>query len=188
MPAMTRWLTLLVPCALCAAAMAEPPESPAAIQKTQELNQQNADQAAQNYSQDQQQQQEYEQELKQYQADHQHYAAQAARYEAERDRYATERARYHRGEWPAHYEHLIVVRKDDLMNAEVQTYDGRYVGHVEELALSPSDHVDAVRVALRNGEGDAWIDNGDLRFDADSGIVMTDLDLHDLTLMASEHY
>lgn len=177
---------LLVSTAFCA--WAEPPESPAEIQRTQELNRHNAAAAQEAYQQSQDQQQQYQQELQQYRAEHRHYEAQAASYEAQRDRYAAERAHYHRGEWPEHYEHLYLAPSEELLDAEVQTYDGRYIGHVEEVAHGPSGDVDALRVALRNDRGDVWVDKGDLRYDPDGKVVMTDLDLDDLRTMSKERF
>lgn len=134
------------------------------------------------------QQQQYQTQQQQYQAERQNYQAQAERYEAARDRYAAERARYHRGVWPARYEHSIIVDTSELEGARVQTYNGHTVGHVEEVAHSPGGHVDALRVALDNGEGNVWVDAGDLRFDANEKLVMTDLDRRDLRIMSRETF
>lgn len=166
--------------------------SPAEQAQTQQLNQ-NADGASAtpgdtSNPQYQAQQQRYQDQQQQYQADRRKYEAQAERYEAARDRYAAERARYHRGIWPARYEHDMIVNTSDLLGASVQTYNGHTVGHVEEIAQSPSGHVDALRVALERGDGDVWIDAGDLRFDATEKLVMTDLDGRDLRLMSRETF
>ena len=166
--------------------------SPAEKAQTQQLNQ-NATVADDtpgdvNNPQYQAQQQQYQAQQQQYQADRRKYEAQADRYEAARDRYAAERAKYHRGVWPARYEHSIIVGTNELMGARVQTYNGQTVGHVEEVAQSPSGHVDALRVALDSGEGNVWVDAGDLRFDANEKLVMTDLDRRDLRIMSRETF
>ena len=136
----------------------------------------------------QQRLQQYQQQQTQYQAQKQNYDAQAARYQAARDRYRAERAAYHRFGWPAHYEHSIIADKGELLGAPVRTYNGREVGHVEELSLSPSGHVDAIRVTLDRNARNVWIESADLRFDADKRIVMTNLNRDDLYLMSNETY
>ena len=130
----------------------------------------------------------YQQQQAQYQAQKQNYDAQATRYLAARDHYRADRARYHRFGWPAHYEHSIIADKGELLGAPVQTYNGRDVGHVEELALSPSGHVDAIRVTLDRNNRNVWIESADLRFDAAARVVMTNLDREDLTIMSNETY
>ena len=144
-------------------------------------------QAAAN-AQYQQQLQQYQQQQSQYQAQRQNYDAQALRYQAARDHYRAERARYHRFGWPARYEHSIIADKGELLGAPVRTYNGREVGHVEELSLSPAGHVDAVRVTLDRNNRNVWIESADLRFDADRRVVMTNLDRDDLYIMANETY
>jgi len=130
----------------------------------------------------------YQEQQRLYQAQKQNYDAQASRYAAARDRYRDQRARYHRFGWPAHYEHSIIAEKGELLGAPVQTYRGHTVGHVEELALSPSGHVDAIRVTLNRNDRNVWIESADLRFDADARIVMTNLDRDDLYVMSNETY
>ena len=136
----------------------------------------------------QQQLLQYQQQQSQYQAQRQNYVAQAMRYQAARDHYRSERAAYHRFGWPAHYEHSIIADKGELLGAPVRTYNGRTVGHVEELSLSPMGHVDAIRVTLDRNDRNVWIESADLRFDADARIVMTNLDRDDLYVMSNETY
>ncbi|MGA7710518.1 MAG: PRC-barrel domain-containing protein [Rhizomicrobium sp.] len=191
------WGTL-APCfalALSGAAIAQTAtsSSPAEKAQTQQLNQnadnQNADtQSDVSNTQYQAQQQQYQDQQQQYRANQRKYEAQAARYETARERYAAERASYHRDTWPARYEHSIIVNTADLMGARVQTSNGRTIGHVEEIAQSPNGHVDALRVALDSGNGDVWVDAGDLRFDANEKLVMTDLDRRDLRIMSRETF
>ncbi len=180
-----RTLLLCGACALALSGAAFAQSSPAAHAPWQ------LGQVAQNDSQNatyQERLQTYQEQQRLYQAQRQNYEAQAARYEAARDRYRDKRARYHRGMWPAHYEHSIIAEKGELLGAPVQTYRGHTVGHVEELALSPSDHVDAIRVVLDHNARNVWIESADLRFDANARIVMTDLDREDLTIMSNETY
>ena len=180
-----RTVILIAPLA-CAAALAQP-DSPAAVQQTQELNQDQAAQGAQNNAQYQQQQQIYEQQQQEYQAQRAQYDAQAARYLAARDRYAAERARYRRGEWPKRYERLAFVETDALVGAPLETYSGTHVGHVDDVARV-NGHIDAVRVVLDDGTSHAWVDRGDLKYDTADRLLVTDLARHDLYSMAGEQY
>jgi len=134
------------------------------------------------------QQQVYQQQQQQYLSQEQKYEEQAERYRAARDRYATERAHYRRGAWPARYEQSIVVDSTDLLGARVQTANHHLVGYVEEIARGTGGHVDALRVELDRNGGDVWVDAGDLRFDADEKLVMTDLSRQDLNAMSRETF
>jgi len=134
------------------------------------------------------QQQQYQDQQQQYQIQERNYQEQATRYEAARDHYADARARYRRGAWPSRYEHSLVVDTSELMDARVQTANGHTVGHVEEIARTAGGHVDALRVSLDRGYGDAWIEAPDLRFDANEKLVMTNLSREDLRVMAHESY
>lgn len=170
---------------LIAAARAQSDE-----QRTDQLNQAQSTQgtdADQRNAQYQQQQQLYEQQQQQYQAQKQAYDAQASRYLAARDRYAAERARYRRGEWPKRYEKLAFVDTDQLKGAKVETYSGTPVGHVIELARV-NGSITAVRVAFDDSPRQVWIDRGDLKFDTEDNILVTDLAHHDLVSMAAEQY
>jgi|SRR5579871_182529 len=168
--------------------------SPEEKAQTQQLNQGITDSNAaatkqddQNNAQYQAEQQRYHEELQQYRTHVRNYEEKAAHYEAERGHYIAADARYHRAGWPSRYEHRLIVDTRDLLGARVRTYDGRTVGHVEEVALS-SGHVDALRVALGPDRGDVWIELADLRFDSESRVVLTDLDRRDLYEMARETY
>jgi hypothetical protein len=169
------------------------PSTPAEQAQTQQLNQDTSttttpvaptDQANADY---QAQQQQYQQQLLQYKASRANYEERSVRYYAARDRYLSSHARYHRGLWPASYEHGIIVYRTELLGAPVHTYNGHTVGYVTELALA-NGHVDALRVTLDNGRGDVWIESADLRFDANRGVVMTNLDRQDLYVMTREIY
>jgi hypothetical protein len=166
-------------------------DSPAAVQQTHELNQSQAAgaaaTAAQNNAQYQQQQQIYQQQQQTYQAQKEQYDAQAQRYLAARDRYAAERARYHRGDWPKRYEKLAFVETDAVIGAPVETYSGAHVGYVDDVARS-TGRIDAVRVALDDGTSRVWVDRGDLKFDTEDKLLVTDLARHDLYSMATEQF
>lgn len=165
-------------------------DSPAAVQQTQQLNQNQAAQGAQtaqDNAQYQQQQQIYQQQQQAYQAQKAQYDAQASRYLAARDRYAAERARYRRGDWPKRYEKLTFVETDAVIGAPVETYSGAHVGYVDNLAKN-AGRIDAVRVALDDGTSRVWVDRGDLKFDTEDKILVTDLARHDLFSMAAEQY
>ena len=169
------------------------PSTPAEQAQTQQLNQVTGttttavtptDQANADY---QAQMQQYQEQLRQYKANRQNYEERSARYYAARDRYLSAHARYHRYGWPSRYEHRLVVYRDELLGARVQTYNGHTVGRVEELALA-NGHVDALRVLLDYDRGDVWIESADLRYDPDKRVVMTNLDRHDLYEMTHETY
>jgi len=180
-----RTLLLCGACALTLSGAAFAQSSPAAHAPWQ------LGQVAQNDSQNatyQERVQQYQEQQRLYQAQRQNYDAQAQRYLAARDHYRADRARYHRFGWPAHYEHSIIADKGELLGAPVRTYNGRDIGHVEELALSPSGHVDAIRVTLDRDNRNVWIESADLRFDADARVVMTNLNRDDLYIMANETY
>jgi multidrug efflux pump subunit AcrA (membrane-fusion protein) len=169
------------------AAAAAQTDSPAAVRQTEELNRGQAAQAGQTDAQYQSEQQLYQKQQQDYQAQKQQYDSQAARYLAARDRYAAERARYRRGDWPKRYEKLVFVENDALLGAPVETYSGADVGKVVELARR-NGHVDAVRIALDDGKSLVWVDRGDLKFDTEDRLLVTDLARHDLYSMSAEQY
>lgn len=163
-------------------------QTPEEQQQTQQLNEDQATQGSENNAVYEQQQEQYQEQQRRYQAEKQRYEEQAERYEAARDRYSEERARYHRYEWPSRYEHLTFVDSDEVIGAPVETYSGRDVGRVENIARSRSGRIDAVQVALDDGDSRVWIDRGDLKYDADDRLLVTDLARHDLYAMAREQY
>ena len=148
---------------------------------------------AANNAQYQAQQQQYQNQLQQNQnaqADYQSktakYEDQTARYDAMRSRYSAERAAYHRGIWPDRYENWVLAERDGHMIGErVELISGNRVGTVVDTALTPGGHVSALLVKLDN-EKMVWIDSGDIRYNRADGIVMTNLDNHDLYNMADE--
>lgn len=172
---------------MIATAWGQSESTPAEAQQTQQLNQGQASDAAQTNAQYQQQMQVYQQQQAQWQAQQAQYQAQASQYLAARDRYTAERARYHRGEWPKRYEKLAFVDSDAIIGAPVETYSGTHVGHADNLARA-GGHVDAVRITLDDGVSHAWVDRGDLKFDTEDKVLVTDLARHDLYSMAKEQY
>ena len=176
------------------AAASQADSTPVEQTQTQQLNQNitNANTAAdaqssQNNAQYQAQQDSYQQQLSVYKARQMNYVERAANYEAARDRYIAGHARYHRAVWPARYDQRLIVDTRDLLGANVDTSNGRTVGHGVEIALA-SGRVDALRVTLDLNRGDVWIESADLRFDADNDVVMTNLDRQDLYEMTHETY
>jgi hypothetical protein len=170
------------------------PSTPAEQSQTQQLNQDITNnntaavtQSGQANADYQAQQQQYQEQLRLYKANRQNYEERSSRYYAARDRYLSSHARYHRYGWPSRYEHRLVVYKAELLGARVQTYNGRTVGRVEELALA-NGHVDALRVALDYDRGDVWIESDDLRYDPDKRVVMTNLSRQDLYEMTHESF
>jgi len=151
-----------------ALAQSEPQtSSPEEQAQTQQLNQNITDANHAAEAQGEQNNARYQAQQRQYQANEKTYQNQTVAYEAARGRYAKERARYRRGTWPSRYEHSVIADTDALMGASVHTYNGHTVGRVEEIARTPDNHVDALRVALYRGHGDVWVDSSDLRFDSD---------------------
>lgn len=133
----------------------------------------------------QQQQQDYQQRLQENQAQQQQYQDRRAAYEVLRDHYRAERAAYHRGVWPDRYARWTLDDSDHLMGQRVEILDGAHVGTVVGAARSASDRVEGLEVALDNGKT-VWIDREDVRYDRGDRTVVTNLDRHDLYLMADE--
>lgn len=144
-------------------------------------------------SQYQQQQQQYQNQLQQnqqaqrdYEANAQAYADQRAQYENLRARFAAERARYRRGQWPSRWSRWTIDQYTaDLLGQKVQIINGERVGTVRDVARMPDGQVEALLVELDGGKV-VWIDRADIRYDRADGVVMTNLDNHDLHLMADE--
>jgi hypothetical protein len=150
-------------------------------------NNQAADaQAEANNAQYQQQQQQYQNTLQENQAAQAKYADDAARYNALRERYRAERAAYHRGIWPDRYVHWVLEAPGtSLIGARVEIINGDHVGTVREVAHNANRTVAGLLVRLDDGPM-VWIDAADVRYNTGEGIVMTNLDAHDLHLMAEE--
>ncbi|GAA0545798.1 hypothetical protein FHS83_000679 [Rhizomicrobium palustre] len=129
----------------------------------------------------------YNQQQAHYQQQQAAYDQDAIRYLAAKDRYAAERARYQRGEWPKRYEKLSFVDSDSVMGAPVETSSGTRVGHVEGLARTDG-RIQAVRVAMDGGSKHVWIERGDLKFDTEDRLLVTDFAHHDLVSMSAEQY
>jgi hypothetical protein len=151
--------------------------------------------AAQYQAQQQQyqnQQQDYQNKLADHavaQQDYQNrsadYANRMAAYEALRDRYRAERAAYHRGVWPDSYARWTLDDSDRLTGQRVQILGGDRVGTVTNVARAASGRVEALEVSLDNGKL-VWIDRNDIRYDRGNTTVVTNLDRHDLYVMADE--
>ena len=123
------------------------------------------------------------------QADYQNkkaaYDNRMAAYAALRDRYHAERAAYHRGIWPDSYARYTLDDSDHLIGQRVQILGGDKVGTVTGVARADSGRVEGLQVSLDNGRL-AWIDRNDVRYDRNDSTVVTNLDRHDLYLMANE--
>lgn len=171
---------------LCGAALAQTAEEA----QTQQLNQAQSNTGAAGTAAQQQYEQQrqlYQQQQAEYQQKKAEYDAMAERYLAARDRYAAERARYRRGEWPKRYEKLTFVDSDAVVGAPVETYRGVRVGRAEGLARTDGRIV-AVRVALNDNGQHVWIDRGDLKYDTEDRLLVTNFAEHDLKSMAREQY
>jgi len=139
-------------------------------------------QAQQQQYQDQQQQ--YKSQMQVNQAQQERYVDQTAQYENLRDRFAAERGAYHRDLWPGEYRQWVLARDERLIGSRVEITNGDHVGTVEAVARK-AGHVEALRVQLDGGKV-VWIDESDIRFNRQDGVVMTDLDRGDLHQMADE--
>lgn len=172
----------------------EPNSTPAEKSQTQQLNQSithaNAVSDAETAEKSavyQAQVDRYQEQLKVYRAGQENYEERAAAYLAARDRYVSAHARYHRASWPADADKRLIVDTNDLLGADVHTWNGHTVGHVVEIALI-SGKVSALRVSLDSRKGDVWIESPDLRFNADKKFVMTNLSRRDLNAMSRDTY
>lgn len=160
--------------------------------QTAQLNGQTGSSAAANNAQYQaqqeqyrQQQQDYQQKLQENQAQQQQYQDRRAAYDALRARYRAERAAYHRGEWPDRYARWTLDDSDHLTGQRVEILGGDRVGTVVGAAHTGAGRVEGLEVALDNGKT-VWIDREDVRYDRGDRTVVTNLDRHDLYLMADE--
>jgi hypothetical protein len=133
----------------------------------------------------QQQQQDYQNKLQQNHAQQQQYQDRRAAYEVLRDRYRAERAAYHRGVWPDRYARWTLDDSDHLTGQRVEILGGAHVGTVSGAARTASGRVEGLEVSLDSGKV-VWIDRDDLRYDRGGHTVVTNLDRHDLYLMADE--
>jgi len=133
----------------------------------------------------QQQQQQYQDQLANNQAQQQNYRDRTAAYEGLRARFAAERAAYHRGLWPDRERWVIVERGDTLVGERVQLLSGSRVGTVIDTAHASDGAVEALLVRLDNDKV-VWIDSGDIRYNRDDGVLMTNLEANDLHHMADE--
>jgi len=133
----------------------------------------------------QQQQQDYQQRLQQNQAQQAQYQDHRAAYEVLRERYRAERAAYHRGEWPDRYSRWTLDDSEHLTGQRVEILGGAHVGTVVGSARSAAGRVEGLEVTLDNGKT-VWIDREDVRYDRGDRTVVTNLDRHDLYLMADE--
>lgn len=133
----------------------------------------------------QQQQQDYQQKVQENQAQQRQYQDRRAAYEVLRDRYRAERAAYHRAVWPDRYTRWTLDDSDHLTGQRVEILDGAHVGTVTGAARTASGRVEGLEVTLDSGKI-VWIDREDLRYDRGGHTVVTNLDRHDLYLMADE--
>jgi len=133
----------------------------------------------------QQQQQDYQNKLQENRAQQQQYQDRRAAYEVLRDRYRAERAAYHRGVWPDRYAKWTLDDSEQLTGQRVEILGGAHVGTVSSAARTASGRVEGLEVTLDSGKV-VWIDRDDLRYDRGGHTVVTNLDRHDLYLMADE--
>lgn len=133
----------------------------------------------------QQQKQDYQQKLQTNQAQQRQYQDRRAAYEMLRDHYRAERAAYHRGVWPDRYTKWTLDDSDQLTGQRVEILGGAHVGTVSGAARTATGRVEGLEVSLDSGKV-VWIDRDDLRYDRGGHTVVTNLDRHDLYLMADE--
>ncbi|HEX3430992.1 MAG TPA: hypothetical protein VHT03_08900 [Rhizomicrobium sp.] len=168
-----------------------PPEStPGEMQQTDQLNQQEMNNAASGNTEQAQYQGQYQDQQRQYNDQMQRYQAQQQRYQYERERYNARLAAYDLAqyEWsyPAplayHYGegyglrplYLIAEPSTQLWRAPVEGPGGHWVGRVRNVEIAPDGRPSRVEIAL-NRRVSVWVRPGDLRFDPDERILYTDL-------------
>ena len=173
-----------------------PPQStPAEMQQTDQLNQQQMNGAVSNNAAQAQDQGQYQDQQRQYNDQMQNYQAQQQRYQYDRARYNARLAAYDLAqyEWsyPApviyHYGegyglqplYLIAEPSTQLWRAPVAGPGGRWVGRVRNVEIAPDGRPSRVEVAL-NRRVSVWVRPGDLRFDPYQRILYTDLTREDL--------
>ena len=147
-------------------------------------------QAAVNDARYQAQQQQDQSQLQQNQAAQQNYQAARENYEERnrayynlRARFAAERAAYRRSVWPTYYSGWRLQNDARLVGDRVEIISGARVGTVDYVVRGPSGRVEALAVTLDNGK-QVWIDENDIRFNRNSGVIVTNLDRGDLYRMA----
>ncbi len=133
----------------------------------------------------QQQQQDYQNKLQENQAQQQQYQDRRAAYEVLREHYRAERAAYHRGVWPDRYSKWTLDDSAQLTGQRVEILGGAHVGTVSGAARTSAGTVEGLQVTLDSGKV-VWIDREDLRYDRGDHTVVTNLDRHDLYVMADE--
>jgi hypothetical protein len=117
------------------------------------------------------------------------HARQQADYAARRNAYGLQRARYNtallhqRHGWPDNDKWLVVEAAPDPVGLAVQSLDGTHVGTISEVARGPGGHAEAFLLQL-DGANKAWIEGTDLRFDAVSRVLVTNLGADDFRAIA----
>lgn len=140
-----------------------------------------ADQATydQQQQQYQQQQQEYQQQRAHYDAQRSHYNAQRAAYYAEisGDPWAvpTVAAPLYPDEVRLTKLYLIAEPSQQLARAPLVDGDGHWVGRVRNVETSFDGHPSRVQIFLYRDHRYVWVHPGDMRFDADNGVLFTRL-------------
>jgi len=168
-----------------------PQEStPAEMQQTDQLNQQQMNGAQSDQATQAQYQTQYQDQQQQYNGQMQRYQAQQQRYQDDRYRYNARLAAYDLAqyEWsyPApfayHYDtgyglrplYLIAEPTQQLHGAPVEGPSGRWVGRVRNVDIAPDGRPLRVEIAL-NRRVSVWVGPGNLRFDPNERILYTDL-------------
>ena len=130
----------------------------------------------------------YQQQQDQYRRDQENYREQRAQYERDIHRY--DQARFAFGDFPRTYPYdygdarlrslyLIAEPNQQLANAPVEGPNGEWLGRVRNVETDVDGRPRRVEIAL-NHRVAVWVHPGDLKFDADDGILFTDLTRADL--------
>jgi hypothetical protein len=168
-----------------------PQEStPAEMQQTDQLNQQQMNGAESDQSAQAQYQGQYQGQQQQYNDQMQRYQSQQQRYRYDRERYNARLAAYDLAqyEWsyPApvvyHYGrdyglqplYLLAEPTHQLFQAPVEGPGGRWVGRVRNVDIAPDGRPLRVEIAL-NRRVSVWVQPGDFRFDPNERVLYTDL-------------
>jgi hypothetical protein len=187
-----------------------PPQvsTPAEQQQTQQLNQQSQDgtnaapaalngQAAPGTQSDSQMQ--YNEQQQQYQQQQQQYQDQQAQYQNQRAHYIHDLRRYDvaQYEW-TDYPHAYAYRyrDSDLVHVDtldrrqlsytpVEGPDGRWVGRIRSVQLTPTGQPARIEIAL-NRHVSVWVNATDLVYDGRDRVIFTDLTRDQLWAMPGE--
>ena len=167
--------------------------TPAEMQQTDQLNQQQMNGAQSDNAAQAQYQSQYQDQQQQYNDQMQNYQAQQQRYRYDRERYNARLAAYDLAQYEWSYPAPVVYRYGEglqplylvaepstlLWRVPIAGPGGRWVGRVRNVEIAPDGRPSRVEVAL-NRRVSVWVRPGDLRYDPGAHVLYTDLRREDL--------